>query len=206
MGCRGHVPVWYEKTRKEREAGKLQILSVIEEQHPDRCRLFRQWKRLDGPALVDSLNLLGVSVVPLAFFIDEHGVVRSSKASPEGLSEFLDREYEKPAGEVDGHRPFPDAKALAAIAQASGGGVAGAKAWLELGNALFLDGREEDLAPAVAAYEKAVASGGPPEARFRLGVALRRRYETASRQDRDFRRALEALKGYSAVDRERRIP
>src|SRR5439155_20502080 len=49
-----------------------------------------------------------------------------------------------------------------------------------------------DLAPAVAAYEKAVAFGGPPEARFRLGVALRRRYEAVARQDGDFRRALEA--------------
>jgi tetratricopeptide (TPR) repeat protein len=188
--------VWYEKTRKECETGKLQILSLIEEQHPDRCRLFRQWKRLDGPALVDSLNLLGVSAVPLAFFVDEHGVVRDSKASPESLSRFLEREYDAPLSEPARHLEPPDeppdSKALATIAQTSTGGSAGAKASLDLGDALFLAGRQEDLAPAVAAYEKAVAFGGPPETRFRLGVALRRRYESAARQDGDFRRALEA--------------
>lgn len=184
--------MWYEKTRKERESGKLQILSLIEEQHPDRCQLFRQWKRLDGPALVDSLNLLGVSAVPLAFFVDEHGVVRNSKASPESLSEFLGREYDAPLVEQAGNLQPPDPKALATLAQTSTGGPAGAKAWLDLGDALFLDGRREDLAPAIAAYEKAVAFGGPPETRFRLGVALRRRYESAARQDGDFRRAFEA--------------
>lgn len=167
--------MWYDKTRKEREAGKLQIVSIIEEQHADRCRLFRQWKRLDGPALVDSLNLLGVAAVPLAFFIDEHGVVRSSRATPENLAEFLQRTYEPPAGDIS-DEPAPT----------------GAKAELARGDALFHSGRDEDLTPAVEAYARAITLEGPPESRFRSGVALRRRYESGQRQENDFRRALES--------------
>jgi hypothetical protein len=41
------------------------MVGIIQEQHPDRAGLFMQWKQMDWPILVDSLNLLGVAVVPV---------------------------------------------------------------------------------------------------------------------------------------------
>jgi hypothetical protein len=55
------VPGWHERTREHQARGELQLVGIIQEQHPDRCRLFMQWKQMDWPILVDALNLYGVS-------------------------------------------------------------------------------------------------------------------------------------------------
>lgn len=57
------MPGWHAATEELQQAGRLSLAGVVEEQHPDRARLFMQWKRLDWPVVVDSLDLLGVSVV-----------------------------------------------------------------------------------------------------------------------------------------------
>ena len=59
------MPVWHEKTRSLVKAGKLALLGVIQEQHPDRCRLFAQWQEFDWPILWDPFNLTGAAVVPI---------------------------------------------------------------------------------------------------------------------------------------------
>ena len=64
------MPVWHDATRKLRDEGRIQLVGLIQEQHPDRCKLFMQWKQMDWPVLVDPLNLLEVSAVPLALLID----------------------------------------------------------------------------------------------------------------------------------------
>ncbi len=51
----------------------FKTVGIILEQHPERCRLFMQWKQMDWPVMVDSLNLLGMAVVPVTVAIDEHG-------------------------------------------------------------------------------------------------------------------------------------
>ena len=61
------------------------MLGIIQEQHPDRCRLFMQWKGMSWPILVDSLNLLNTSVVPQTLAIDEHGIVRLINPDKERL-------------------------------------------------------------------------------------------------------------------------
>ena len=71
------------------EEGKVQVAGLIQEQHPDRCRLFMQWHQMDWPVLVDSLDLLGFSSVPMTFLIDEHGIIRNRRARPGDLAEFL---------------------------------------------------------------------------------------------------------------------
>ena len=90
------MPVWHERTSKLQESGKLQIVGLIQEQHPDRCRLWKQWKKMDWPVLVDSLNRTGVSAVPLYWVIDEHGVLRQMLRPSASLDEFIETEYPKP--------------------------------------------------------------------------------------------------------------
>ncbi len=41
------------------------MVGIVQEQHPARTRLFMQWQGMDWPVMVDSLNLLGVKVVPI---------------------------------------------------------------------------------------------------------------------------------------------
>jgi len=52
------------------------MVGVIEEQHPKRARLFMQWKGMEWPLLVDSLNLLEVPFVPITLLVDEDGKAR----------------------------------------------------------------------------------------------------------------------------------
>jgi len=87
-----HVPVWHDATKDLQAAGKLQMVGVIQEQHPDRARLFMQWKNMEWPILVDSYNLLGVPVVPITLAIDEHGVIRQINP-PRGDVELLERTF-----------------------------------------------------------------------------------------------------------------
>ena len=94
------MPGWHEATRGPREQRKLRTLGIIQEQHPERARLFMQWKQMDWPVLVDALDLLQVSVVPITLLIDEHGVIREVvgfRDDPARVAErFLTRKFEPP--------------------------------------------------------------------------------------------------------------
>ena len=57
------MPVWYRELDELRRSGDVKIVGLIQEQHADRCALFLQWKQMDFPVLVDSLNRTGVSAV-----------------------------------------------------------------------------------------------------------------------------------------------
>src|SRR5437867_6658258 len=77
------------------------MVGIVEEQHPDRARLFMQWKRMGWPILVDALDRLKVPYVPITLAIDEYGVIRKIGLT---LSEakdlentFLKQRYEAPA-------------------------------------------------------------------------------------------------------------
>lgn len=85
------MPVWYEQTREARDAGELILLGRIQEQHPDRCRLFAQWKQFDWPILHDPINLLNLGAVSMFAAIDEDGVVVDSSLRIVELAGFLRR-------------------------------------------------------------------------------------------------------------------
>jgi len=78
-------------------------VGIIQEQHPDRCRLFMQWKRMNWPILVDALNQYGVSAVPITYAIDQAGIVRAVNPKPAELDAFL----ESPARETGPPPPAP---------------------------------------------------------------------------------------------------
>ncbi len=125
--------------------------------------------------------------------IDEAGVIRVRGMKPGQLDAFL--ALEPTAGVPDGHGRSASADDLAARATESAKAAPTTPtAWREAGDAAFLFGAGEDaLDRAVDAYAKAAA--GDPEdarARFRLGVARRRRAESSRRQPGDAQGALAA--------------
>jgi hypothetical protein len=162
-------------------------VGIIQEQHPDRCRLFMQWKRMDWPVMVDALNLGGIDVVPVAYAIDEQGTVRFVNPSEADFQAFLQSPATKAA-------PPPPASAgpldLGRLRDLTRGG--GAAAWRAYGDALFLWGGDGQLDEVVQAYERAAQA--EPDAgatQFRLGSAYRRRDDSNSPRPGDFQRAAE---------------
>lgn len=166
------MPVWYERTKPLETAGQIRTVGLIQEQHPERCRLFMQWKQMDFPVLVDSLNLLDVSAVPITMLIDETGVIKAIRPDEKQLAAFV----AEPAIQVSGPMPAPAAQDE-----------------LDVANRLLLLGDADDRDRAIHTYEQ--RCGNVPDdarAHFRLGVALRRRFDDpVARQPGDFTRSVE---------------
>ncbi len=159
------------------------MVGIVQEQHPDRTRLFMQWKQMGWPIMVDSLNLLGVEVVPITLLIDEQGIIRF-RGNLESLDEFLAL---KTDGTDTKPQPAtrPDLEKLAASVRSS-------KDEHSDVDALFLWGGQPELDLAIASYQRALEIDprhGPTH--FRLGVAYRQRYDSDTRRPDDFQRAVE---------------
>ena len=183
-----HVPGWHEATKKWQEDGKLQMAGIIEEQHPDRAQLFMEWKHLRWPVLVDALNLLGVSAVPVTLAIDEYGVIRMVNPKPEEIGEkFVNRTFEKPSNLPAVKDIAPD---LPSLKQAARLGTA--EAWETYANALVEWAGPDRLGEAIQTYDRALSlerQFGPLH--FRLGVAYRKRYDSPFHQPEDFQKAVD---------------
>jgi len=161
-------------------------MGVIQEQHPDRCRLFMQWKEMGWPIAVDALNILGFDAVPITYLIDEHGVIRFVNPKPPDLETFLATTYPAP-----GALPaVPDGPPeIASLVSPDPGTSA---EWRDHADALFLWGDETRLGEVIDAYTRALASAGDDgPLHFRLGTAYRRRYDSPLRQTADFQRAVD---------------
>ncbi|MHC4560939.1 MAG: hypothetical protein ACYS80_26965, partial [Planctomycetota bacterium] len=66
------MPAWNNKTREWIRDGKLVVLGIAQEQHPNRNRLFTQWHKIDWPILHDPINVMQVRGVPIEVAIDEN--------------------------------------------------------------------------------------------------------------------------------------
>ena len=163
------------------------MMGIVQEQHPDRCRLFMQWKQMGWPVVVDALNRLGFDGVPITFLIDEHGIIRFVNPEPADLETLPGHCLPAPARAPDG---------------AGRDGGPGARrhpgsrhrrtAWRDRGDALFLWGGDERLGEALEAYGRALAeSGDDGPLHFRLGTTYRRRYDSPHRETADFQRAVD---------------
>ncbi|MEE8171194.1 MAG: hypothetical protein V3T70_11670 [Phycisphaerae bacterium] len=200
------MPVWRDVVRPLIADDKLVVIGVTQEQHPDRCRLFAQWKDIDWPILHDPINAVGVEMIPIAVSIDEHGIVRSINPSPRYFEvQFVNRSFEPPANV----RParvckLPDPQAARTVAKQAGS----AAAWRRLGNALLLDAcatregtADDSIGQAIRAYERALdIEPKDAAARFRLGVAYRMRYDSAARRPRDFQQAVDTWRAALKVN------
>lgn len=175
------MPGWHDATEALQRAGKVQMLGIIQEQNPDRCRLFMQWQQMDWPILVDTFDLLEVSVVPLTYAIDEHGIVRLAGLRL-GDAETLEARF------LDKTWPAPAASDAPSAVDPKATGVRELRALA----AQATSGATDDIAPALDAYAHLVRH--QPEngwAHFRLAAAYRLRYDSAGRKPEDFQRAVD---------------
>ena len=188
------MPGWHDATLQLQTEGRLQMVGIIQEQHPDRARLFMQWKEMGWPILVDSLNLLNTSVVPQTLAIDEHGIVRLINPDKDRIEEeFLSTRYDAtpivetmPPGEAT--VPRPTARAPAGE-------------WRAYGDQMFRWESPGGLTDVIASYDRALAlEGDDGPTHFRLGVAHRARYDSADRRPDDFRKAVEHWEAALDVD------
>lgn len=165
------------------------MIGIIEEQHPDRARLFMQWKQMNWPILVDSLNLLGVEVIPITLAIDEYGIIRAINPEPTTIEKtFLNQTYLKPAQVLSqaSSRKADLGKLQAATR------TGGAESWRAYADGLVLWGGPSRLADAINAYQSALERE-PKHAStvFRLGVTFRKRYDSREQRRNDFESAVE---------------
>ena len=193
------MPGWHEAVKDLYESGELQIVGIIQEQHPDRCRLFMQWKQMDWPILVDSLNLLEVEAVPITAAIDEHGIVRQKglrlDEAEEFRSGFLQTDFEAPATD-----PAP-APTPAWPSPERPPDDAGAAAWSGFATQILLANDISRIDDAIEAYGRALElEPGNGWTHFRRGVALRRRYDSENPKDGDFQAAVDAWKAALDLD------
>ncbi|MBI3655075.1 MAG: hypothetical protein HY232_01485 [Acidobacteria bacterium] len=163
------------------------MIGIIQEQHPDRCRLFMQWQRMDWPILIDSLNLTGVAVVPLTYAIDEHGIVRFVKPSLENIEDFLSQSYPQPYARPEAPVRIPYIDPLKPETHSGT-----AASWRTYGDALFLWAGSPRLNEVIEAYQHALKIDPKDSvSQFRLGVSYRRRYDSERRRPDDFQKAVE---------------
>lgn len=184
------MPGWHEQTKQLQDRGLLQTLGIIQEQHPDRAQLFMQWKQMDWPILVDSQNQLGVAVVPITLLIDEHGIIRNRRPPRRGIAEFVEHwvgeEYESPS-DVD--NSSPEAPNIDELRKATETGAA--DSWRGYGQALVNWGGVDQIDEAIDAFTQAVQiDPGHGLTEFQLGVAYRKRFDSAHRKPGDFQRAV----------------
>jgi len=177
--------------------GKLLILGITQEQHPDRCRLLAQWKGFHWPILHDPINIMGAPVVPILVAIDEQGIVRDTKPRLATIeTTFIRPAFTDATSSDEPPRltPFlspgqahPDFDILHASAEKENL----PRVWRALADALALWGGEKRVSAAIDAYTQA-SKLDPKDAvtLFRLGVCYRRRYDSVQRQAGDFQAAI----------------
>ncbi len=175
------VPVWHA-TIKELAPENLAVLGVVQEQHSERTKLYKQWKQYDFPIAQDSITKLGAAVVPIFIGIDEYGIVQNTKLRPNGLAKFLKTKFDAPetASPVMGKETN-----FAELAEED----PTAENLCMLGDQemLFRDSGMKCHDKAIEAY-KAALEKNPNNGTilFRLGAAYRQRYDEHSHDDADF--------------------
>ncbi len=161
------MPGWHAATKEFEADGRLLNVGLIQEQHPDRARLYLQWQGIGWPIMVDALNRLDVNVVPITLLIDENGIIRHRVGRGEIRSTV----------EAFLAEPVPEAAAAA---------VGGARS----DPAIWGDAERRD-AVIDALDERLAADPNDGRAAFEAGVLYRRRYDEAGGDPADFARAVE---------------
>ena len=181
------MPVWHELTRGHREEGLLEVVGVVTEQHPQRARLFAQWKGIEWPLLWDPFNLTGSEVVPNHVFVDEHGIVRSTAPSSASFEdELLFAEFPPPAMEPGARAAGARLVELARHAEASFEHAH----HRALSDLLWREGASLD--EAIETLEaQAAERPADPRLAFRAGVARRMRFDSAAARPGDFQAAVD---------------
>lgn len=150
----------------------MQFVGIIQEQHPDRCKLFLQWKKMDMPVLVDSFNVLELQVVPVVLGVDGQLGIHSLPRDPGAVeAAFVKRTFDAP-------EPSPEPK----------------DAVRSLLAPLPLESREPKRLGSIIERLRSATTQHRNDGRvwFALGVAYRMRYDSPLRRADDFQHAVDA--------------
>ena len=163
---------------------QLQAIGVVQEQHADRTLLFNQWKRLSMDLMVDPLNALDVEAVPIILLVDSSGIIRFRDPSPAEAEQFLRTKYPMTAIAATG----PEESGGAKSEDRASANVPGQQ-WA-VGDQLAL---QDQLDQAIKFYRTELVED-PLAARlhFRLGVALRMRFDRNAGHEQDLVDAVQA--------------
>ncbi|NNF43711.1 MAG: hypothetical protein HKN62_11830 [Phycisphaerales bacterium] len=186
------MPGWHEATKTLQADGAIQMIGIVQEQHPDRARLFMQWKEMGWPVLVDALNQLEVEVVPITMFIDEEGIIRSMRPPRRGMAEAAAAfaAETEPAAPVASDPPAATSRPVSELLSPPGRD-ADTEAWRRYGLALVDFAPPERLDEAVRVLGRVLQMNQDDGlTRFQHGVALRRRYESPAGRPGDFQAAI----------------
>ena len=153
------MPVWHAALQPYEKAGQVAVVAIVQDQHPDRARLFLQWKQIGWPVLADQLDLLNLDTVPLTVAVDEYGIVRFTElpmSAAKTIGEtFITQTYPKPAS-----TPAIDRGLFQTV-----------RSWTQ---AIGIFSQDVQRHPTDGAAE------------FRLGSAYRARYDSPDRRATDF--------------------
>lgn len=152
------MPGWHERTKDLVKEGKLQVVGIVQEQHPDRAALFMQWKEMTWPLLSDPYNDLKIRAVPITLLVDEHGIIRYRNPKGKDFAAFLGAQYERSEEAVQLELLPKEIGALQKLVEKDG---ANAPAQFALGvayRARFDSAARqgEDFAEAIAHWKKAL--------------------------------------------------
>jgi hypothetical protein len=181
------VPVWHASLKQLEKDGRVAVVAIVQDQHPDRARLFLQWKQIGWPVMADSLDLLNLETVPLTLAVDEYGIVRFTElpmsAAKTIEQTFVNQTYPKPAA-----LPPTEVPDLSALKAATGRNTPAV--WRAYGDALSVWGSGGQWSDVIGAYQHAAQLDGDDGlSQFRLGSAFRKRYDSPARQPSDFQDA-----------------
>ncbi len=190
------MPVWHELTKEARQNGDLVLLGVIQEQHPDRCRLFAQWQQLDWTILHDPINRVKARAVPMFIAIDEAGRVVDANLTADEYAAFIAR----PTAESSKSNE-PNSLAAREQPQPPDTFSNSPESWEALADHQILWGRPEDVTGAIGHYQKSIElSSQNASAHFSMGVAYRMRFDSSQAVKGDFQAAIDAWGTALAID------
>ncbi|MFT7677616.1 MAG: peroxiredoxin [Planctomycetota bacterium] len=202
------VSAWHLATAELRAAKKLTLVGVVQEQNPEHAQLFAQWHAIDWPILWDAFHLLDLEQVPLVCALDGYGQVRGTSFDPARVElagglhgSFVEPVFHEPIiyprAENLLHQDLvyiQDPRSGTALAALQALGLMVYRSRLPGVEAELFDHGVKQLG-LWAAREEALAAD-----LFRLGVALRLRWDSPFAHPEDFAASLSAWNAALKLD------
>ena len=164
------MPVWHAKTKAFVASGEIVVVGIVQEQHAERARLFMQWQQIDWPILVDSYNVLGVGVVPITALVNADGSIHKVPARLSDLESWTEGLHSEPNPVSRSQVTVPVLQLPEKLAEAEQRPT------------------QQNLDQAIESLTQVETPNGLTQ--FQLGVAYRKRFDSAFRQQGDFANAV----------------
>ncbi len=186
--------MWNEKTKSLVESGELVVIGVVQEQHGERAKLYKQWKRYDFPIAQDPITSLGLGVVPVPILLDENGFVQDAKPKLSNIESLVAMKVAPITDRLAGAPTLVAEQVDVSWLEDHRSGLDPIAADVAIGDRYLLDGTIESAKKAIKKYQSGIEQLKQKDAdrekllgavRFRLGVAYRTLYDLTDPVDQD---------------------